>query len=318
MDNLTTSQGIDPETYLSTYPPPDSLEVSRGALEKFVQEWGCKDKKVALVTSGGTTVPLENQTVRFVDNFSAGTRGSTSAEYLLERGYAVIFLHRQFSLQPYSRHFSHTTNCFLEYLTLDETTGSIKVDKRYDTEMREVLIKYQKAKREGSLLELSFVTVSDYLFLLTLAAQLLAPLKARALFYLAAAVSDFFIPTELMAEHKIQSNDGDLNISMIKVPKFLKPLVTKWAPNAYIVSFKLETDLNLLEPKSNQALEQYGHQLVIGNLLNTRKNEVWFFTSNHANSLHIKNSDPTNSHHSIEEDFLPHLIELHDTFISNQ
>ena len=46
--------------------------------------------------SGGTTVPLERNTVRFIDNFSAGTRGSASAEYFLEAGYQVIFLHRFF------------------------------------------------------------------------------------------------------------------------------------------------------------------------------------------------------------------------------
>ena len=44
--------------------------------------------------SGGTTVPLEQNTVRFIDNFSAGTRGSASAEYFLEAGYDVIFIHR--------------------------------------------------------------------------------------------------------------------------------------------------------------------------------------------------------------------------------
>lgn len=65
-------------------------------------------------------MPLENQTVRFLDNFSAGTRGATSAEYFIEAGYAVIFFHRQFSLQPYSRHFTHSKNCFLDYMTLDD------------------------------------------------------------------------------------------------------------------------------------------------------------------------------------------------------
>ncbi|KAJ1549768.1 Phosphopantothenate--cysteine ligase cab2, partial [Nowakowskiella sp. JEL0078] len=64
-----------------------------------------------------TTVPLENQTVRFIDNFSAGTRGATSAEYFIEAGYAVIFLHRQFSLEPYSRHYTHSKNCFLDFLS---------------------------------------------------------------------------------------------------------------------------------------------------------------------------------------------------------
>ena len=46
------------------------------------------------IKSGGTTVPLEQNTVRFIDNFSAGTRGSASAEYFLGAGYQVIFLHR--------------------------------------------------------------------------------------------------------------------------------------------------------------------------------------------------------------------------------
>lgn len=77
--------------------------------------------QTCLSQSGGTTVPLENQTVRFIDNFSAGTRGATSAEYFLEQGYAVIFMHRQHSLQPYSRHYTHSTNCFLDLLSLDES-----------------------------------------------------------------------------------------------------------------------------------------------------------------------------------------------------
>ena len=34
-----------------------------------------------LITSGGTAVPLEMQTVRFLDNFSTGNRGAASAEY---------------------------------------------------------------------------------------------------------------------------------------------------------------------------------------------------------------------------------------------
>jgi len=33
--------------------------------------------------SGGTTVPLESRTVRFLDNFSVGSRGAASTEYLL-------------------------------------------------------------------------------------------------------------------------------------------------------------------------------------------------------------------------------------------
>jgi phosphopantothenate-cysteine ligase len=70
-------------------------------------------------------VPLENQTVRYLDNFSAGTRGATSAEYFLDAGYAVIFLHRQYSLRPFSRHYTHTKESIFDMLeTLP--TGEVK------------------------------------------------------------------------------------------------------------------------------------------------------------------------------------------------
>ena len=65
-----------------------------------------------------------------------------------------------------------------------------------------------------------FVSVSDYLFLLREAAQALAPAGARAVLYLAAAVSDFYLPESAMAEHKIQSGGG-LALELSGVPKVL-------------------------------------------------------------------------------------------------
>jgi phosphopantothenate---cysteine ligase (ATP) len=44
----------------------------------FVEEK--KGHEIVLVTSGGTAVPLEKQTVRFLDNFSTGNRGALSSE----------------------------------------------------------------------------------------------------------------------------------------------------------------------------------------------------------------------------------------------
>uniref|UniRef100_A0A453T788 Uncharacterized protein n=1 Tax=Aegilops tauschii subsp. strangulata TaxID=200361 RepID=A0A453T788_AEGTS len=37
---------------------------------------------VVCVTSGGTTVPLEQRCVRYIDNFSSGQRGAASTEYV--------------------------------------------------------------------------------------------------------------------------------------------------------------------------------------------------------------------------------------------
>src|ERR1700712_2715570 len=81
-------------TYFQSNPPPKALTKHQALAREFIQYHleNAPDRRIVLVTSGGTTVPLENQTVRFIDNFSAGTRGATSAEYFLDAGYAVIFL----------------------------------------------------------------------------------------------------------------------------------------------------------------------------------------------------------------------------------
>lgn len=43
-------------------------------------------RPVVVITSGGTTVPLERNCVRFIDNFSKGMRGALSAEQFLQVG----------------------------------------------------------------------------------------------------------------------------------------------------------------------------------------------------------------------------------------
>ena len=267
---------------------PENLEADIKLAKAFVSYHSQYNRGVVLVTSGGTTVPLEKQTVRFIDNFSAGTRGATSAEYFLEAGYAVIFLHRQFSLLPYSRHYSHSTNCFLDYM-MESPDGNVMVTPEYQGKMIDVLRKYNDARKRNKLLVLSFTTINEYLWGLREIATTMRLLGSKAIFYLAAAVSDFLLPEDQVSEHKIQSSDKtssdangvalsgrDLTIHLEPVPKFLKNLVEGWAPESMIVSFKLETDPSLLVSKAQQALAKYSHHLVIGNLLSTRKWEVVF------------------------------------------
>ena len=55
------------------------------------------------MTAGGTTAPLEKRVVRYIDNFSSGNRGAGLAEHLLEKGYAVLFVHRKSGAFPYAR-----------------------------------------------------------------------------------------------------------------------------------------------------------------------------------------------------------------------
>ncbi|KAI1211846.1 DFP-domain-containing protein [Annulohypoxylon truncatum] len=315
-----SSHQVVENSYFSSNPPPKALPQHVAAAESFINQHATANRRVVLVTSGGTTVPLEKQTVRFIDNFSAGTRGATSAEYFLESGYAVIFLHRQFSLLPYSRHYSHSTDCFLDFLH-ENPDGSVVANPAHQDKMLRVLRKYTNAKRQNLLLMLPFVTITDYLHELRAVAQLMRPLGPNGLLYLAAAVSDFFVPPERMSEHKIQSTDATdslkkqgpttitkepretpqqeeeafdnfdsspaiprskrLIVDLDPVPKFLKNLVDGWAPEGMIVSFKLETDPAILVHKAKYSLERYQHHLVIGNLLSTRKWEVVFVTPGH-------------------------------------
>ena len=58
---------------------------------------------VALVTSGGTVAPLKVETVRFLDNFSTGTRGAIAVEEFARRGYAVVHMRRTGSACPFGR-----------------------------------------------------------------------------------------------------------------------------------------------------------------------------------------------------------------------
>ena len=60
---------------------------ARGTVDAFIgnlARGGSLSRPLVCITSGGTSVPLERQCVRFIDNFSAGTRGALSTERFLE------------------------------------------------------------------------------------------------------------------------------------------------------------------------------------------------------------------------------------------
>ena len=116
---------------------------------------------------------------------------------------------------------------------------------------------YQQVKSNNRLLEVAFTTLTDYLWYLKIICQQLKPLGPQALLYLAAAVSDFYIPRQDMAEHKLQSSEGAPTVQLKMVPKMLAPLVKDWVPQAFVVSFKLETDESILLSKAHKALQTY-------------------------------------------------------------
>lgn len=79
-------------------------------------------------------------------------------------------------------------------------------------------------------------------------------------------------------EHKIQSSDDAPALQLSKVPKMLGVLRSTWCPDAFLISFKLETDDTILLQKARGSLERYGMNLVIANLLANYKREVKLVT----------------------------------------
>ncbi|KAH8337402.1 hypothetical protein KR059_009083 [Drosophila kikkawai] len=199
------------EDFYNTHLPPADFEDNRSLLKEFCERHNTLQNRIVLVTrkygcqySGGTTVPLEHNTVRFVDNFSAGTRGSASAEYFLDHDYAVIFMHRHKSLEPFTRHF--TGQQFFDMLDIADNSLSSTIAIKPDSVdvFAPVLAKYKIARETQMILYVNFTSVVDYMWLLRAACECLAAFEQRAVLYLAAAVSDFYIPEDMMEEQERQ------------------------------------------------------------------------------------------------------------------
>lgn len=64
-----------------------------------------------------------------------------------------------------------------------------------------ILAKYKAAQDGGKILYVNFTTVNDYFWLLRAACECLLTVGPRALLYLAAAVSDFYVPSNQLVSN---------------------------------------------------------------------------------------------------------------------
>ena len=270
---------------------------------------------IILVTSGGTTVPLECNTVRFIDNFSTGKRGSASTEYFLRKNCHVIMLYRSGSLRPFFRHFD--SKMVDEAFEIDGQDNLIaRKDSELGLKFRSIYDEYHKFK--GKLLMVEFETCSEYLWYLKGISGLMSNFKENAIFYMAAAVSDYYIPRESMSEHKIQSGDSTLDIKLFPVPKMLGSLCNTWSPDAFCVTFKLETDSTILIAKAERSLQRYKQNLVIGNTLSDRRVKVTFISYSSKNVLESRVCEINHSNKlELEELIVNELLSSYESWLSN-
>ncbi|XP_006886591.1 PREDICTED: phosphopantothenate--cysteine ligase [Elephantulus edwardii] len=308
------------ETELSTeFPKPDGITRWTEVMVSFTAKLGAQGRRVVLVTSGGTKVPLEARAVRFLDNFSSGRRGATSAEAFLAAGYGVLFLYRSRSAFPFAHRFPPQT--WLSALRPSGPAQSgrlcLEADEKALPGFAAALQSYQDAAAAGTFLAVEFTTLTEYLHLLQAAAQALNPLGPSAMFYLAAAVSDFYVPVSEMPQHKIPSSGGPLQITMKMVPKMLSPLVKDWAPKAFIISFKLETDPSIVIDRARNALEVYRHQVVVANILESKQSFVVIVTKDSETKL-LLSEEEVEKGIEIEEKIVDNLQSQHTAFICDK
>lgn len=227
----------------------------------------------------------------------------------------------------------------------------------------------------GMLLTVPFRTVEQYLAKLQLCTEAINDCQSLGLVYLTAAVSDFYIPKDQKSEHKIQSrnygikgnesehetehkrkepvaestirmdpNTNCLHLKLSPVPKILTLVREDFAPNAFCVSFKLETDKNILVEKARIAIQKYDMHMVIGNVLETRYDKVWILQnrgiyisgdddddenenddgngndtpgSKLAVTEVSRNDAPSSSIDGLEDAMISHVIEKHFEYIAN-
>ncbi|KIH52769.1 DNA / pantothenate metabolism flavoprotein, partial [Ancylostoma duodenale] len=138
--------------------------------------------------------------------------------------------------------------------------------------------------------------------------------KDRLLFVPFSTLESYFY---YLAEptHKIQSSGGELNLRLSLAPKAIDTIVNKLVPDAFVVSFKLETDESLLISKSRHALEKYGHELVIGNILQTRKVHVVLVDAHNTENIDLT-QDQVKNGVEIEREIIAKLQQRHSAFIS--
>ncbi|KAL7441912.1 hypothetical protein ACHAXH_008295, partial [Discostella pseudostelligera] len=89
----------------------DHSALLRQQLQIFTTRHTSHHLPIALVTSGGTSAPLEHNCVRYIENFSTGTRGAHAVEEFCKRGYAVIHLKREGSVSPFGRVLGNLLKC---------------------------------------------------------------------------------------------------------------------------------------------------------------------------------------------------------------
>ena len=164
---MASDQEWTVDDFLQQAPAPKLPQIQQQVHEfitRHLDSSGQPLRPIVCVTSGGTTVPLERNCVRYIDNFSRGNRGAFSAEAFLAAGYAVIFLTRSGSAQPFVVDFQERLGIStLADVFQIRTDGSLCVQVGSHEELALAARRAAEVVDQGTFLQIQFTTLFEYL-----------------------------------------------------------------------------------------------------------------------------------------------------------
>lgn len=237
-----------------------------------------------LITSGGTKIPID--TVRHIANMSSGTFGSKIAYEALRAGHQVDFFHAKGSKTPF---LIHENLAEIDYQFNNGRAGFDALIERMHA------VKQDTEKYKPVYKETTYDSFSTYL----LGLEKLVKTTNPDVIILAAAVSDYGVDN--FVDGKIRSKDSDMCIRLKLLPKVISKVKT-WAPNAYLVGFKLlvnSTESELVE-NAMKSIETNGCDMVVANDLRDIKNsahQVFIVKPNKSPIMYHSASNITNANY---------------------
>ncbi|TYZ63713.1 hypothetical protein PybrP1_003682 [[Pythium] brassicae (nom. inval.)] len=257
--------------FAKTTPDPrwelERVEKRVGDFVRSQLDAGSRRRGIALVTAGATIVPLDAHNDKFVDLSAKAQeqQGPACAEYLLQLGYAVIFVHREGSMQPFTRHFQEyiQSGAFMDMFHMREDGLVLEgLDLAQQLKVQNVTLLYNDAK--DRLLNVSFATVQQYLLLLRLTTKAMDAADNRGIVILAATVMDFYVPTHESAAERAKKSKGEFSVNFVRVPNLIKRVRKDWCPKAFLVTLKHELQDGQKIEAAHLAVEKYGIDVIAG------------------------------------------------------
>ncbi|RLN70930.1 hypothetical protein BBJ28_00011871 [Nothophytophthora sp. Chile5] len=281
--------------------PRWGLSAIQKQTEAFVaSQLADKRRGIALITSGATIVPLDPENDTFVDvaPHVQEQQGPACAEYLLQLGYAVIFLHREDSLRPFTRHFQKylQNGAFMDMFRMQDNGLVLSgVDLTQQLQFHKIAQLYTDCSTR--VLNLSFTSVQQYLMLTRLATQAMQAAKNRGIVVLAATLMDFYVAVDPSAataaaaaaeqgdaadsapsssssgkgkEKKhtakpAKKKSDEFSVNFVRVPNIIRKIRKEWCPKAFLVTCKHQLASGEAIEAAHGDLERWGVDVIAGN-----------------------------------------------------